>query len=40
MAKRLEQAGFWVTQAPSNELTRERLREWLDDARDLWCDTE
>lgn len=40
MASRLDRAGFWVTQIPSNELTRDRLRQWLDDARDLWSDGE
>lgn len=36
MERRLASAGFSVTRCPMGNLTRERFREWLEEARDSW----
>jgi len=38
MAERLERDGFSVTRIPMVNLTKERLQEWVNDARALWED--
>ncbi len=38
MAERLEKYGFSVTRIPMANLTRQRLQEWVAEARELWED--
>ncbi|MCP4577193.1 MAG: hypothetical protein GY846_13000 [Deltaproteobacteria bacterium] len=38
MASRLENSDFWVTRIPMYDLKKEQLREWVEDARELWED--
>ena len=38
MAHRLEKDGFSVTRIPMANLTKERLREWVEEARAVWED--
>ena len=38
MAERLERDGFLVTRIPMASLTKERLQEWVAEARESWED--
>lgn len=40
MAKKLEQAGFWVSRIPMHYLEKENFTEWLQEARELWEDSQ
>jgi len=40
MVGKLEAAGFWVTRIPMDELQKEKLEAWLEDAREIWADRE
>ena len=40
MAKRLEKDGFYVTRIPMANLTKERLQEWVEEARAVWDDRQ
>ena len=40
MAHRLEKDGFYVTRIPMVNLTKERLQEWVSEARALWEDQQ
>jgi len=40
MVERLEKDGFSVTRIPMANLTKERLREWIEDARAIWEDEQ
>jgi hypothetical protein len=38
MVSKLERAGFLVTRIPMDELSKERLRIWLNEVREIWED--
>jgi len=38
MVSRLETAGFWVTRIPMDQLEKEQLLDWVEDAREIWED--
>jgi len=40
MTKRLEKDGFSVTRIPMVNLTKERLQEWVSEARAMWEDQQ
>jgi len=40
MARRLEKDGFYVTRIPMANLTKERLQEWVSEAKALWEDEQ
>jgi CheY-like chemotaxis protein len=40
MAHRLEKDGFYVTRIPMANLTKERLQEWVSEARAMWEDEQ
>ncbi len=40
MTKRLKKDGFSVTRIPMANLTKERLQEWVSEARAMWEDQQ
>lgn len=40
MTRRLEKDGFYVTRIPMANLTKERLQEWVNEARAMWEDKQ